>query len=200
LRAVSVRTRDDTAIIADLPNGGTQIGHGFPITPTFDALSYFVLSWKIGMRQDVTAYVHDVVPLTYNTSSSDSDVVVFRLRQYKVAFANDSSDAPDGKTHLTLEPYDFVKKQAAKPDSTFYLSDLYIDNASGLPSEVGFAGGDDIRMTVEYASIEGHWLVDRVHYEETLHGPLRIGRLHFVVDATYDRFAFPQSAPDPRLN
>jgi hypothetical protein len=38
-----------------------------------------------------------------------------------------------------------------------------------------------------------------VHYEETLHGPLRVGRLHFSADAIYDEFAFPVNAPDPRL-
>jgi len=199
LRSVSVRTRDDSAVIVDLPNGGTQVGHAFPITPSFDALSNFVLHWKIGIHQDVTSYVSDVEPLHYDSSSSNADVVVFRLRQYKAFYAKDSSDAPDGKTHVTLEPYDFVKKQAAKPDNTFYLADLYIDNASGLPTEVIYTGGDDIRFTIDYGTFAGHWLVQHVHYEETLRGPLRLGRLHFSADAIYDQFAFPVTAPDPRL-
>jgi len=200
LREVKVRTRDDAAVIVDLPGGGTQLGRGFPITPSFDALSYFVLHWKIGIHQDVTSYVSDVQPLHYDDSSGDAaDVVVFRLRQYKAFFASDSSDAPDGETHVTLEPYDFVKKQAAKPDNTFYLAELYIDNASGLPAEVTYSGGDDIRFTIDYGTYQGHWLVRHVHYEETLHGPLHIGRLHFSADAVYDGFAFPAVAPDPRL-
>jgi hypothetical protein len=199
LRAVSVRTRDDSAVIVDLPNGGTQVGRGFPITPSFDALSNFVLHWKIGIHQDVTSYVSDVEPLRYDSTTSDADVVVFRLRQYKAFYAKDSSDAPDGKTHVTLEPYDYVKKQAAKPDNTFYLADLYIDNSSGLPTEVTYTGGDDIRFTIDYGTFAGHWLIQHVHYEETLHGPLRVGRLHFSADAIYDEFAFPVNAPDPRL-
>jgi hypothetical protein len=200
LRSVSVRTRDDTAVITDLPGGATQVGRGFPITPSFDALSYFVLTWKIGMRQDVTSYVYNVVPLRYDNISSSADVVVFRLRSYKASFAPDSSDAPDGKTHVSLEPYDFVKKQAAKPDNTFYLAELYIDNSSGLPSEVVYTGGDDIRFVIDYGTFSGHWLIQHVHYDETLHGPLHVGRLHFSADAVYDQYVFPASAPDPRLN
>jgi hypothetical protein len=199
-RSVSVRTRDGSAVIVDLPNGGTQLGPAFPITPSFDALSYFVLHWRIGMRQDVSSYVSDIEPLHYDDpSSSTADVVVFRLRQYKASFAGDSSDAPDGRMHVTLVPYDFVKKQAVKPDNTFYLADLYIDNATGLPSEVTYTGGDDIRFTVDYGTFAGHWLVRHAHYEETLHGPLHIGRLHFSADAVYDDFGFPATAPDPRL-
>ncbi len=200
IRAVSLRTVDDRAIIQDLPHGRNQVGHGFPITPAFDALSFFTLSWKIGAHFDLTSYVHDVTPLRYNgASNTTADVVVFRLRQYRAEYASDSSDAPDGKTHITLQPYDFVKRAVVKPDSTFFLSDLYVDNATDLPVKVRYQGGDDIDFTVDYATLQGHWVVDHAHYEETLHGPLRIGRLHVIADATYDDFRFPKQAPDERL-
>lgn len=199
-RAVSVRTKDDLAVIQDLPQGRNQLGHGFPVTPAFDALSYFTLSWKIGAHFEMTSYVHDVTPLRYSEEPpSGADVVVFRLRQYRVQYADDSSDAPDGKTHVTLQPYDFVKRAVAKPDSTFFLSDLYIDNATDLPAKVRYRGGDDIDFVLDYAMPGGRWLVDHVHYEETLHGPLRIGLLHVIADATYDDFQFPEQAPDERL-
>lgn len=199
VRNVSVRTKDDLAVLQDLPTGKNQLGHGFPIMPSFDALSYFTLSWKVGAHAEVSAYVHDVTPLRFDTTESKADVVVFRLRQYKAEYANDSSDATDAKTHIVLVPFDYVKRQVRKPDSTFFLSDVFIDNASGLPSEVRYAGGDDIVFDVKYASVNGNWLVTYAHYEETLHGPLRIGSLHVVADATYDQFAFPETAPDPRL-
>jgi hypothetical protein len=199
-RAVSVRTKDDLAVIQDLPKGRNQLGHGFPITPAFDALSYFTLSWKIGAHFDMTSYVHDVTPLRYqDLPESAADVVVFRLRQYRAEYAPDSSDDPNGKTHITLAPYDFVKRAVVKPDSTFFLSDLYIDNATDLPVQVRYQGGDDIDFMLSYATFEGHWLIEHAHYEETLHGPLRIGSLHVVADATYDDFTFPQEAPDERL-
>lgn len=202
VRAITVRTNDDTAVIQDLPNGRNQIGHGFPITPAFDALSYFTLSWRVGWHQDVSAYVHDVTPLTYEDTGGkgDADVVVFRLRSYRASYAPDSSDAPDGTTHVTLEPYDFLKRSVpAHVDNVFYLSDLYVNNATGLPSEVRYRGDDDIDFSVDYATIDSHWLVHHAHYEETVYGPLRLGRVHFVADATYDQFAFPAAPPDPRL-
>ncbi len=199
MRAVMVRTSDDTAIIQDLPQGQNQIAHGFPVTPAFDALSNFTLSWRVGAHMEMSSYVHDVQPLTYQEEPSGADVVVFRLRQYQANYAPDSSDAPDGKTHITLEPFDFVKREVLQPDSTFFLSDLYIDNKNGLPTEIRYAGGDDIVFVVDYGMVQGHWLVTHGHYEETLRGPLHIGRLHVIADVSYDSFAFPAGAPDPRL-
>jgi hypothetical protein len=200
IRQVSVRTRDDMAVIQDLPKGKNQISHGFPVTPTFDALSYFTLSWKVGAHQEVSAYVHDVTPLTYSaqTTNPDADVVVIRLRAYKAEYAPDSSEAPNGTTHLTLDPFQFVKDRN-NADTTFYYSDVFIDNASGLPSRVRFAGADEKEFVVDYGSVGGHWVVTHAHYEETLLAPLRIGRLHVSADAVYDQFEFPGSAPDPRL-
>jgi len=200
IRAVMVRTRDDTAVIQDLPRGKNQVSHGFPLTPTFDALSYFTLSWKVGSRTEVSSYVHDVTPLTYSDPSPgpDADVVVTRLRAYRASYAGDSSDAADGKTHLTFEPFKFVTDQN-NPATTFYFSDVWIDNASDLPLSVKYAGADDKLFIIDYGSVDGHWVVTHAHYEETLHGPLRVGRLHVIADAVYDQFTFPASAPDPRL-
>ncbi len=199
LRQVSVRTRDDTAVIQDLPKGRGQVGRGFPVTPVFDALSYFIFSWKVSSHQDVAASVHDVQPLQYDLNKrSEADVVVISLRTYKPQYAADSSEAPNGKTHLTLAPYQFVRDQS-NPDTTFFFNDLYIDNATGLPTRVRFVGPNK-EFVVDYATIEGHWLVDHVHYEETLRGPMRIGRLHVIGDANYDEFSFPTTPPDPRLN
>ena len=187
-------------MIQDLPQGENQLGHGFPLTPSFDALSYFTLSWQVSAHQQLSSYVHDVKPLTFvDPQTSDSDVVVFRLRQYKASFAPDSSDAPDGKTHIKLEPYDYVKKEVVRPDSTFFLSDLYIDNASGLPSEVAYSGADDLSFIVDYATIDGYWLVNHAHYEQTIYAPLRLARLHVIADSVYSDFTFPSQAPDPRL-
>ena len=198
LRDVAVRTSDDLAVIQDLPQGANALAHGFPVTPVFDALSYFQLSWKVGMHTDVSAFVHDVKPLVYtDPKQSEADVVAVRLRQYKATYAGDSSDAPDGRAHIIMVPYDFVKAQA-NPDKTFYLSDV-VDNATNLPVSVKYAGDDDTTFVCDYGSEQGHWVVRHVHYETTLHGPLRIGLLHVVADANFDNFEFPKTAPDPRL-
>lgn len=194
-----VRTRDDLAVLQDLPKGRNQLSHGFPVTPTFDALSYFTLQWFASARMALTSYVKDVQPLTYADTSPapKADVVVVNLRYYRAAYAADSSDAPGGRTHLLLRPYQFLTRTA--PDNALYFSELSIDNADGLPARVSFAGPDGRAFTVDYAMIEQHWLVTHVHYEETIFGPLRIGAMHIIGDATYDGFTFPAQAPDPRL-
>jgi len=194
-----VRTRDDVAVIQDLPQGKNQLGRGFPVTPAFDALSYFTLSWRVGAHQEVSAYVHDVTPLEYKdpTADHEADVVVIRLFAYRAGYAADSSDAPDGRTHLTLSPFQFVVNKN-NPNTTFYFSDLWVDNASGLPSTVKFAG-EGKQFTLDYGSIEGHWLLKHIHYEETLRAPLGIGFLHVIADSNYNDFTFPAAPPDPRL-
>ena len=169
-----------------------------PVTPVFDALSYFQLDWKVGYHSEVSAFVHDIKPLTYKDPDATADVVVVSLKQYKATYAADSSDAPDGRAHITMTPYDFIKN-AANPDRTFFLSDVVIDNASDLPLSVTYSGGDNTTFVCDYGSEQGHWVVQHVHYETTLHGPLRIGQLHVIADAKFDNFKFPADAPDPRL-
>jgi hypothetical protein len=202
LRFVAARTSDDTAVVQDLPRGRTQITHAFPLLPTFDALAYFTLTGKATWHDQLEAYVEGVTPLTYDPNSSSTpsehvDVVVARLRAYRVKYAADSSDAPNGKTHLTLEPYEFVTQHATKDN--FFFKDILIDNASGLPTHVSFEGPDGLAFAVDYATIDGHWVVNHAHYEQTTFAPLRLGRVHAIIDATYDQFAFPAASPDPRI-
>jgi len=200
MRSVMVRTRDDRAVIQDLPKGRNQVAnHAWPVTPAFDALSEFQLSWHASIRLEITINVYDVKPLVYQdlTSGPDVDVVVTRLRSYKAAYADDSGDAPSGKTHVTLVPFQFVTS-GNDPERTFYFSDLYIDNASGLASRVVMQGLHSL-VVLDYGSVDGHWLITHFHYEDTVHGPLHIGYLHVIADTVYKEFTFPQTAPDPRL-
>jgi hypothetical protein len=200
-RSVMVRTSDDRAIVQDLPKGRSQITHAFPILPTFDALAYFTLTGTVNMRDALESYVHDVTPLTYDdtqtTKKSDADVVVIRLRAYKATYAPDSSTAPDGLTHLLLEPYQFVEQSASKDN--FFFNDLVCSNATKLPTHVAFAGTDDLAFAVDYTVADGNWVVNHAHYEQTQFAPMRIGRVHAVVDSNFSDFAFPTTAPDPRL-
>jgi hypothetical protein len=152
----------------------------------------------------MSSYVHDVTPLTYSETTYDvgasdrPDVIVTRLRAYKVQYAPDSSEDPNGRTHITLTPLPFVTAQS-NPERTFYFNELIIDNATNLPIRVAFEGGNDKQFILDYAAVGGHWVVQRIHYEETLHGPLRLGRLHVIADVDYDQYQFPETAPDPRL-
>jgi hypothetical protein len=199
LRAVSVRTSDDRAIVQDLPKGRSQITHAFPMIPTFDALAYFTLTGTVNLKDTLESYVHDVTPLTYDASPAphDADVVVIRLRSYRATFAPDSSDDPNGRTHLVLSPYKFVEQNATRDN--FFFKDLVCDNASNLPLHVDFEGPDGLGFVVDYGTVQGYWLVQHAHYEQTQFAPMRIGRVHAVVDAAFSDFSFSQTPPDPRL-
>lgn len=199
IRSVSVRTRDDVAVLQDLPKGRTQISHAFPIIPTFDALSYFTLTGIAKPHDSLEAYVHDVTPLHYEDpkAGQTADVVVIRLRAYRATYAPDSSDTADGRTHIKLDPYEFVTAQS-RGDALFF-SDLVYDNSTKLPVHVGFVGPDDRAFSVDYTTVDGHWVLERTHYEETIFAPLRVGRVHYTIDATFSDYSFPATAPDPQL-
>ncbi len=200
-RAVQARTSDDKALVQDLPKGRMQITHAFPLLPTFDALSYFTITGTVNLHDALESYVHDVTPLTYdnpgNAKTTDADVVVIRLRAYRATFAPDSSSDPGGKLHLTLEPYQFVQEKASKDN--FFFNDLVCDNSTNLPLHVGFQGDDGLAFAVDYTTVGGNWVVGHAHYEQTQFAPMRLGRVHAIVEADYSDFAFPTSPPDPRL-
>jgi len=198
MRDVKARTRDDLAIMQDLPQGAERVGHAFPLLPTFDALSYFRLVGTGGPHNSLDSYVTDVQPLRYSggQSTTGADVTVTNLRYYYAKYADDSSDDPNGKTHITLRPLPTLLRNYR---GNLFFSELVIDNQTHLPVRVVFTGLNDRTFAVDYLMVQNHWLVNRAFYEETEYGPLHIGRVHFTVDATFDQFAFPDSPPDPRL-
>jgi hypothetical protein len=198
-RHVETRTRDDLAILQDLPKGRNVLARSFPVSPTFDALSYFRFVWKVTARGALDAYVTDVVPLRYTLtpSQANTDVFVASLRYYRATYAPDSSDAPNGVSHVVLNAYDFVKAEGAH--NTLYYTDVYIDNASRLPVDVRMGGDNGLVLDVRYTVADNHWVIDNVHYEETILAPLGIARFHVTSDAKYSKYEFPTTPPDPRL-
>jgi hypothetical protein len=198
MRDVKARTRDDLAIMQDLPQGATRVGHSFPLLPTFDALSYFRLVGSGGPHKALDSYVTDVKPLHYNggVSTSGADVVVTNLKYYYAKYADDSTDDPNGKTHITLRPLPTLLRNYS---GNLFFNDLVIDNQTHLPVRVVFTGLNDRTFAVDYVMVQNHWLVNHAFYEETDYGPLHVGRVHFTVNATFDQFGFPATAPDPRL-
>ena len=192
-REVIARTKDDLAVLQDLPRGQRQYAHSFPLIPTFDALSYFRLEYN-GGRRDALSYVHQIQPLTFSDprTSSHADVVVVSLRYYHATYMPDSNDRV---LHVGLDP---LPTLTANNNSDFYLHDVYIDATSMLPTRVTYSG-PTTGLTVDYTVVQDHWLVDHVVYDHTVFGPLRIGRVHFTVDANYTNFAFPTTPGDPRL-
>ncbi len=205
-RAVEARTRDDLAVLQDLPRGANQLGHAFPAPPTFDALSYFHIDFHLGdpvrLHNPLTAITLippepglPPQPLHYNPpapSSGDVAVVATTLRNYYAQYAADSTDA---LAHVVMLPLPALTRGN---DSSFYLHDVYIDTATNLPTRIVYSG-PATQLTIEYAVIEQHWLIAHLNYQQTFFAPLHIGRTTATTDARYSGFSFPDRPQDARL-
>ncbi|HEX3466796.1 MAG TPA: hypothetical protein VHT05_01720 [Candidatus Elarobacter sp.] len=192
-RQVEARTRDDFALLQDLPNGQRQYTHSFPLIPTFDALSYFRVTFN-GNRRDLLSYVEPGPPLTFKDvrQTSTADVVVVSLRYYHASYASDTTDAV---AHIQM---DALPSLTAGNNSDFYIRDVYVDTTSNLPTRVVYVG-PTTTFSCDYQVVDGHWLVRHVSYTHTFYGPLRIGRVTATADATNSDFAFPAAPSDPKL-
>jgi hypothetical protein len=194
-RAVETRTADDFAVLQDLPKGQRQYGQSFPLIPTFDALSYFRIDYNVGHR-DVLAHVTTYAPITFAASHASMPgiaAVATTLRNYYAHYADDSSAV---RAHLIMEP---LVALTHNNRSSFYIHDLYIDTATNLPLQVTYTGPDELEFTVDYTTVETHWLVSHVHYARTFFAPLHIGKTHLTADVSFDTFSFPEFPADQKL-
>ena len=202
-RKVMVRSSDDVAVLQDLPQGSNTVAHGFPISPTFDALAYFRLNTRIDTHKRISTEItgpygeRQIVPIRFdNVAHTDSDVVVTSLRYYYPKFAADSSDAPDGRSHIVMQA---LPTLTSGNNSDFYISDLVIDNATMLPLQVTYAGHDNRKFVVDYQVIGNAWVIRHAFFEQTIYAALHLGRVHYTADATFGDYEFPEMPPDPRL-
>ncbi len=198
-RSVEVRTKDDTAVIQDLPNGQNQVAHAFPIPPWFDALSYFRLAFKLGdpLRQhNPLTQVVMIAPLTFTDpvgTHPGVTVVVTSLRNYYAQYAPDSNDRI---AHIAMQPLAALTRGN---DSDFYLHDVYVDTTTNLPTRIVY-DGPTTEFTVDYTTAYGtYWLIDHAFYRHTLTMPLHLMQTTFTTDAHFSDFAFPETPADPRL-
>jgi hypothetical protein len=190
-RAVETRTRDDFAALQDLPRGQHQYAHSFPLIPTFDALSYFRVTFN-GNRRDVLSYVEPGNPITFTDPRSQADVVVVSLRYYRASYAPDSSDSI---AHIVMDPLPTLTRGNS---SDFYIHDVFVDTATNLPTRVSYVG-PTTTFTCDYEVIGGHWLVKHALYAHTFYAPLRVGRVTATAEATNSDFSFPATPSDPKL-
>jgi hypothetical protein len=194
-RQVETRTVDDYAVLQDLPRGQRQYGHSFPLIPTFDALSYFRLDYN-GVQRDLLSHVTLYSLLEFNApvpAQPGVNAVAVTLKYYYAQYADDSTDA---KAHLLMDPLHTLTDGNS---SDFYLHDVYVDTATDLPTRVTYRGKDDTEFTVDYTTVQQHWLVSHAFYGKTIFAPLHLGRVHFTVDSSFDQFAFPPLPDDPKL-
>ncbi len=133
-RFVETRTRDDYAMLQDLPHGQRQYGHSFPLIPTFDAISYFRVVFT-GTRNTLS-YVEPGAAITFTDprATSHADVVVLSLRYYHASYADDSNDRI---AHIVMDP---LATLTTNNKSDFYLHDVYVDTATNLPTRVHYSG------------------------------------------------------------
>ncbi len=191
-REVETRTRDDYAVLQDLPHGQRQYAHSFPLIPTFDAISYFRVVFT-GTRNTLS-YVEPGPPITFRDprETSHADVVVLSLRYYRAGYADDSNDRI---AHIRMDP---LPTLTTHNRSDFYLHDVYIDTATNLPTRVTYSG-PAADFTCDYQVVGGHWLVTHAIYRQTFFAPLHIGRVTATAEATNHDFAFPSAPGDPKL-
>lgn len=192
-RAVEVRTADDWAALQDLPRGQHQYAHSFPLSPTFDAISYFHFDYNIAGRDALSSVTQDrVITFTDPTQSTHADAVVLGLRYYHAEYAPDSTDAI---AHIAMNP---LPTLTTGNKSTYFLHDVYVDTASNLPTRVVYEG-PDARLACDYTVVEGHWLVRHVTLTQTVRAWLHIGQVTFNAEATNTDFSFPATPNDPEL-
>jgi hypothetical protein len=205
-RAVEARTRDDLAVLQDLPRGQNQLGHAFPVPPTFDALSYFHIDFRVsdpvrqhnpltavtllppkaGMAPQPLRFT-DPVPI-----NPEATVVVTTLRNYYATYAPDTTDRI---AHIALQALPALTRGN---DSSFYLKDVYVDTTTNLPTRIVYAG-TAADFAVDYTMVENHWVISHANYRGTVFAPLHIGQSSYTTEATYSTFTFPATPADPRL-
>jgi hypothetical protein len=193
-RSVETRTVDDFAVLQDLPRGQRQYGHSFPLIPTFDALSYFRIDYSGG--RNLLTHFTTYAPMTFEAPAATTPgvaVVATTLRNYYARYADDSTDE---RAHLILTP---LKALTQNNTSDFYIHDVYIDTATELPLSVTYTGHDDVTFTIDYTTVQTHWLVRHIFYTRTFFAPFHIGLTKFSVDASFDDFTFPSTPADPKL-
>ena len=192
-RQVESRTKDDFAVLQDLPNGQRQYAHSFPLIPTFDALSYFRVTFN-GNRRDLLSYVEPGNPITFTDprETSHADVVVVSLRYYHASYAPDTTDSV---AHIVM---DALPTLTTDNKSDFYIHDVFVDTATNLPTRVVYVG-PSTTFACDYGVYGTHWLVRHATYSHTFFGPLRIGRVTATAEANNSDFSFPATPGDPKL-
>ncbi|HZZ64259.1 MAG TPA: hypothetical protein VFE17_02055 [Candidatus Baltobacteraceae bacterium] len=189
-RFVQVRQADNFALMQDLPQGATRTGQAFPIIPYFDPLAGFSYSWFANLRRiDITIKRAEPGLWPMPAMNSHANVIVPYISFWAPSYTTDSTEQ---RLHFRVTP------TPALQHGDLYPYDLVVDPQSGLPShiELRFAG-DPTSITLDYQTIEGHWIITHATYS----APQHFGPMNFVVtsDTTYEQIAFPSAAPDPRL-
>ena len=190
-RYVAVRVADDYAVMRDLPQRRAAEGPAFPVIPFFDPFSSFQFSYFANFKKiDITFDPGQPFQLSPPPADPSVDAVVVYFSEWAPRYAPDSTDAA---MHLLISPTPRIG------NNSFYPSEVIEDPQSHLPSHVTLQdNGTDMQIGLDYAIVDGHWLVTRGTYSATQHVPI-IGSFKVSAVTTFSDFTFPDTAPDPRL-
>jgi hypothetical protein len=188
-RSVAVRVADDFAVMQDLPNGGYRTGQAFPVVAYFDPLSAFQFSYFANLKRvDITLQRGAPLFLAIPAPDPAVNAVVAYNSYWAARYASDSTDAA---MHLLIDPTPRVRQG-------FYPSEVVENGTTHLPShiEMRVVGGDMV-IALDYALMEGHWVVVHGRFSETQHAAFLTFKV--IADVTFSDIAFPSQPPDPRL-
>lgn len=188
-RSVAVRVADNVAVMRDLPNGGERTGQAFPVIAYFDPLSAFQFSYFANLKRvDIT--LTRGTPLTLSIPPEDPSVneVVAYNSYWAARYAQDSSQ---NALHLLIDPTPRVTQG-------FFPAEVLEDPKSHLPSRIVMksVGSDDV-ISLDYAVLDGHWVVVHGSFSATQHAAFLTFKV--VADVTFSNIAFPPQPPDQRL-
>jgi hypothetical protein len=191
---ITTRLSDDESVIQETGKGTRRSHHPFPVAPAFDSLSDF--SYDYGMNfHKIWFEVTSLRPRTYREQIiSDADVTARSLRDYRVRYAPDSSNDQHGITHLIMTPYTWYRARG-----TYFFHQVWIDNATSLPTRVEFDGIHNLHMAYDYSILGGKWVVNHAHLEQDMPAPFHIGKVHFYADADFSGTVFSNTTTIPEL-
>jgi hypothetical protein len=189
-RSIAVRVADNLAVMKDLPNGQQRVGQAFPIVAYFDPLSNFKFGYFANLKRvDITLDRGTPFFLAIPPPDPSVNVVIPYNSYWAARYAPDSTDAA---LHLLIDPTPRVAQG-------LYPSDVVEDAATKLPShiEMRTAGSSDEMFSLDYAVLDGHWVIVHGSFSQTMHVAFLTYKI--VADVTFKDIAFPTESPDPRL-
>lgn len=195
---VSVRTKDQLAVVTDGQSHEVSLREPYPAPPTLDPLSTFDWSVMVSISRAhrLRATMRDITPLHYERVASSADVVVRTSKDYVIAFTDGTSDAGD-RIHLLLEPTNAMRRR-----SKLWLTELVVERATMQPVLATYRqkgqGNSVVTLTVEYRRVAGHLLLSTLHYYAN--GSVALfGHVTIELTCEYADYTFPVEPPDPRL-
>lgn len=189
-RIVKVRQADDYAVMQDLPQGAERVGQAFPIIPYFNPFASYQFSWYANLKRvDITLQRGPSGVLTLPQPDAAANVTVAYFSTWAPVFAPDSTNS---RADIIIGP------TPALPSDSYYPARVIEDEQTHLPRrvEIRSTTADDV-IALDFQMLQNHWVITHGSLATRQH----VGPLNFqvLVDTTYDQFAFPLTAPDPRL-